>query len=76
MQKVAKLQAQMNAIKHGDDAAMGTVETVLLLIAVIVVVSVVFVFLTTKLKGGVDNVDTVVDNAKGYVDGSEIPAKA
>lgn len=34
MQKVAKMQAKVNALKHGDTAAMGTIETVLLIIGV------------------------------------------
>lgn len=76
MQKIAKMQAKVNAIKRGDDAAMGTVETVLLLIAVVFVVAVVFMFITNKLKGGVDGIDKDVDAAKSYIDGNEITPKA
>ena len=76
MQKIAKLQAQSNAIARGEDAALGTVETVILLIAVIAVVAVLFVFLTGKLDTSLDNVGKDIDNASGYVTGSEIPAKA
>ena len=61
MQKVAKMQAKVNALKHGDTAAMGTIETVLLIIGVVVVVSVLFMFLVTKLKGSVDGVDKDMD---------------
>lgn len=76
MQKVAKMQAKVNALKHGDTAAMGTIETVLLIIGVVVVVSVLFMFLVTKLKGSVDGVDKDMEAAKSYIDGNEITPKA
>ena len=77
MQKIARMQAQSHAIACGEDAAMGTVETVLLLIATVAVAALLFVFLTGKIKAPVDGVAKTVDNAKTYIpEGGAIEAKA
>ena len=76
MQKIARMQAQSHAIACGEDAAMGTVETVLLLIATVAVAALLFVFLTGKIKAPVDGVEKDIEAAGGYAKGTEIPAKA
>ena len=75
MNKIARMQAQSHAIACGEDAAMGTVETVLLLIATVAVAALLFVFLTSKIKTPVDGVSTDVEHAAGYATGTEIPTK-
>ncbi len=75
MNKLARVQAQANAIAKGEDAAMGTVETVILLIGVVFVVAILFMFLVNKVKGGADGVEADIDSAKTYA-GGNITAKS
>ncbi len=70
MNKLAKVQAQANAIAKGEDAAMGTVETVILLIGVVFVVAVLFMFLVGKVKGGADGVEQDITAAQSYAGGN------
>ena len=66
MNKFAKFQAQANALRKGEDAAMGTVETILLLVVTIVVVALLFVFISKKVNGGaLKSVETAMTNAAG-----------
>ena len=66
MQKFTRMQAQANALRKGEDAAMGTVETILLLVVTIVVVALLFVFISKKVNGGaLKSVETAMDNAAG-----------
>ena len=66
MNKFAKFQAQANALRKGEDAAMGTVETILLLVVTIVVVALLFVFISKKVNGGaLKSVETAMTNATG-----------
>ena len=64
MNKFAKFQAQANALRKGEDAAMGTVETILLLVVTIVVVALLFVFIKEKANtAALTPVGTAMDNA-------------
>lgn len=64
--KFAKMQAKVNALKHGDTAAMSIVETLLLLIGVIVVAAVLFMFLVTKIKGSENDVESQLNPSSDY----------